>query len=407
MDDGNDFMAYLIIAVMLLIAGIVLLYWVIKASLGAWWVDLGALIAALLGPIVYENYSLVTELTSLPPNKIIDAVLHDDIIEFPIKPKVLNTYLNYCKWFSIGLSVIVFIFGWIILASKHGTEPRFRYYQMAIIGLGLFLAAAYFVTKWRIWKYTEPRFREIINTHNSAGGRVQLDLHKADSAVKRINDVAKVLHVTPAHDYRAELNTVINRSLRELIETRGKIGKQFKREYNELVAEADDYADHMETALDGIEQVRSLFQQVVTEVRHTRITELRQELLELHDPDIHEPLFIELAQDMRWDELAGFTESILVSLKEFQANLPKQRQRTSSGQHQQSQNSGSSSNTTNSDGLTSAYKRLGVKPGVKAKGLTKAYHKKSLETHPDRGGNEEDFKKVDEAYNLLKTHLKL
>jgi molecular chaperone DnaJ len=44
---------------------------------------------------------------------------------------------------------------------------------------------------------------------------------------------------------------------------------------------------------------------------------------------------------------------------------------------------------------------LGLKPGATEEEVKKAYRKKAIETHPDKGGNEEDFKKVTEAYEIL------
>ena len=44
---------------------------------------------------------------------------------------------------------------------------------------------------------------------------------------------------------------------------------------------------------------------------------------------------------------------------------------------------------------------LGVKPGATEDEVKKAYRKKAIETHPDKGGNEEDFKKITEAYEIL------
>jgi len=44
---------------------------------------------------------------------------------------------------------------------------------------------------------------------------------------------------------------------------------------------------------------------------------------------------------------------------------------------------------------------LGVSPGISPEDLKKAYRKKAMEHHPDRGGNEEKFKEVTEAYEVL------
>ena len=44
---------------------------------------------------------------------------------------------------------------------------------------------------------------------------------------------------------------------------------------------------------------------------------------------------------------------------------------------------------------------LGVKPDATEEEVKKAYRKKAIETHPDKGGNEGDFQKVNEAYEIL------
>ena len=44
---------------------------------------------------------------------------------------------------------------------------------------------------------------------------------------------------------------------------------------------------------------------------------------------------------------------------------------------------------------------LGVKPGASEEEVKKAYRKKAIETHPDKGGNEEEFQKINEAYEIL------
>lgn len=47
------------------------------------------------------------------------------------------------------------------------------------------------------------------------------------------------------------------------------------------------------------------------------------------------------------------------------------------------------------------YKLLGVNKDANDKDIKKAYRKMALKCHPDRGGNEEDFKKISTAYQTL------
>lgn len=48
-----------------------------------------------------------------------------------------------------------------------------------------------------------------------------------------------------------------------------------------------------------------------------------------------------------------------------------------------------------------AYRRLGLEPGADATTVRAAYRQKVKEVHPDRGGDEEAFKQVTEAYETL------
>lgn len=47
------------------------------------------------------------------------------------------------------------------------------------------------------------------------------------------------------------------------------------------------------------------------------------------------------------------------------------------------------------------YAQLGVKPGASSEDIKRAYRKRSLSCHPDKGGDEESFKKLSEAYSVL------
>ena len=47
------------------------------------------------------------------------------------------------------------------------------------------------------------------------------------------------------------------------------------------------------------------------------------------------------------------------------------------------------------------YSILGIDKTANIKAIKKAYHKKAMKEHPDKGGNEEKFKKIARAYEIL------
>ena len=53
------------------------------------------------------------------------------------------------------------------------------------------------------------------------------------------------------------------------------------------------------------------------------------------------------------------------------------------------------------DRVSKEEKVLGLKRSSSQEEIKKAFRKKALETHPDKGGNVEDFRKVREAYECL------
>lgn len=51
--------------------------------------------------------------------------------------------------------------------------------------------------------------------------------------------------------------------------------------------------------------------------------------------------------------------------------------------------------------MSELYNLLGVSPTSSVEEIKKAYRKKALEVHPDKGGDVETFKKINEAYEIL------
>ena len=48
------------------------------------------------------------------------------------------------------------------------------------------------------------------------------------------------------------------------------------------------------------------------------------------------------------------------------------------------------------------YKELNIEQNASDSDIKKAFHKLAIKQHPDKGGNAEQFKKINNAYNILK-----
>jgi len=58
------------------------------------------------------------------------------------------------------------------------------------------------------------------------------------------------------------------------------------------------------------------------------------------------------------------------------------------------------------DGEDHAYKVLGLKPGATMSEMKKAHRKLALQNHPDKGGDDDKFREIQEAYEKLKKIMK-
>ena len=83
----------------------------------------------------------------------------------------------------------------------------------------------------------------------------------------------------------------------------------------------------------------------------------------------------------------------------------EQRRQWQERQRQQSRTTGSRTRTSgaaSSRPLREDYRVLGVEPGASADEVQAAYREKARKLHPDRGGDEREFSRVNEAYRRLK-----
>ena len=65
---------------------------------------------------------------------------------------------------------------------------------------------------------------------------------------------------------------------------------------------------------------------------------------------------------------------------------------------------GSEHNRGHRDPAAAAFAELGVSAGATLEEVKSAYRRRVKETHPDQGGNEDEFKRVREAYTTAKKH---
>lgn len=86
------------------------------------------------------------------------------------------------------------------------------------------------------------------------------------------------------------------------------------------------------------------------------------------------------------------------------ANSGRRRRRKSATHRGRERTSGNRADVVNQSGLTStqAYEILDIEPGVDEPTIKQAYREKVKDVHPDtENGNEEAFKRVNEAYEQL------
>jgi hypothetical protein len=410
MNSDDELKGWLTMIGIYLVVGLIFAGYVIRAMAGAWWVELGALIAAVAGPYLLEN-RIIEELRLKQPEELISGALRANSIQFLVKPKAMQTQLQYAKRFGIGLSLVIFVFGWIILVSHADGGRNFPYYPLAIMGLAIELFAAHFYDNWRTSAKAE-KFRDAIETHivGIAGTKsIELDLPRAEAALQQIATAAQELHHQPPVQYRDEFNRLINRHLQEILEKRGKVSKQFKDEFNTLTADAEAYAKHIVTAQRLVTNMTGLYGHVIATIQYVDSSSLLVELHQAYNPQKVTKTIHQLLDSGEWGKLAKLTASLTKAIESIRDKIPH-RQWQQSQQKTESSNSGGEQTQASSAPkytVDEAYKFFGLPYGTPEDLVKKIYRRKAMKTHPDRGGKKEDFIQVNAAYEVIKEYLKL